>query len=733
VSILAVLVPLLLCAPACTKTTGPSSDAPLLVAPQTISDLDDYAQARNAYALLSLDAAARPAARAQLRGYLIGYLDRALAKDQLPKAIEALEQLSGLWVASELRALAPDPELAAAADRVYARVAPTGDERPALLALGISQAFGDSDDKARAELDYVELRDWVERTSEFGSEPGFDDHLDRLLEDVTALLPSPYLVDQLANVYLERHRNAQRQASFSSVSDPRVPFTGYLLARLYLRADDLDGAVAALDRLEIDAPTKALRDLIHDAAQISESGRSPADLDQLTREFIPEPDNRLPREIVNQGWGIVDNLAGRTLAAFPDHPPAHLARGRVLRSRNYIEAAIVHYELALSGKARATDREDLHRAWSELAQLYQFALETRAEAGASTTSAMLERVESFHDRAAHTWPQRPIEPGIALAWMSVAMSEFNAGHIDHATTLLEQAIAIEPEPAALSLLGTIATRRGQLEDARTQLRRLDKLAGNLGDQLDRYDWQISASMSLAEVESLAGDSEASVTKLREALRLLNTLLSYPGLPDPLRAEFCLRRAQVFFFLGEIELAMDDVRDAQRLAPEREDAYTQPLIFTVLHAHFDEAGEIFAAALARDSAELGVYYSLWILDLAQRLGHPAPALASEYLDNYAADESAQPWQRQLARHGLGQLSYAELSEAASDTRERSEAYFYEGLARWRDGKHPAGLELMTKVLDQQMMGDFEYQMAQSYLRWNELPKTARAALEPRGGS
>ena len=726
-SILAVLVPLLLCAPACTKANGPGSDAPLLVAPQTINDLDDFADARNAYALLSLDDAARPAARAQLRGYLIGYLDRALSNDQLPQAIQALEQLSGLWVASELRGLAPDPELAAAADRVYARVARSGDERPALLALGLSQAFSDSPGKARAELGYAALQDWIQRTSEFGNEPGFDDQLDRLLEDVTAVFPSPYLVDQLASVYLGRYRGAQRQGNFSSVSDPRVPFTGYLLARLYLRADDLDAAVAALDRIETDAPTRALRDLIYDASQTST--RSPADLDQLIREFIPEPDNRLPPEIVNQGWGIVDNLAGRSLARFPDHPPAHLARGRVLRARNYVEAAIVHYEQALAGKTRATDREDLHRAWSELAQLYQFALEVRAQSGAKTTAAMLERVEAFHDRAAHTWPQRPVEPGITLAWMSVAMSEFNAGHIDRAAALLQQAINITPQPAALSLLGTIAARRGQYDDARTQLRRLDKLAGNLGDQLDRYDWQISARMSLAEVEALAGDSEASVADLREALSQLNTLLSYPGLADQLRAEFSLRRARVFFYLGEIELAMSDVRDTQRLAPDRDDAYTDPLIFTVLHAHLEEAAEIFATALARDDAgpELGVYYSLWILDLAQRLGQPVPALAQDYLANYAANEAAEPWQRKLARHALGELSYAKLSEAASDPRQRAEANFYEGLARWRDGSHAAGLELMTKVLEQQMMGDFEYQMAQSYLSWNELPKT------PRGGA
>src|SRR5690606_23960148 len=144
------------------------------------------------------------------------------------------------------------------------------------------------------------------------------------LEDVSSILPSPFMVEQLSSVYLDRYRAAQKAGGVANSSNPRVAFTPYLLARSYLRADDLDGAIAAIDRLESDAPTKALRELIALANQTGEDARSPADLDQLIREFMPEPDNRLPEEIVRQSWGIVDNLARRTLLRFPDHPPAHL-------------------------------------------------------------------------------------------------------------------------------------------------------------------------------------------------------------------------------------------------------------------------------------------------------------------------------------------------------------------------------------------------------------------------
>lgn len=714
----------------CTRNNGPSVEAPLLTAPETIADLDDYTAARNAYAMLDANDPARADARAKLRTYLIGYIDHALDDEtQIDAAVNALEQLAGLWLPHELRNLAPDPELAAAAERVYVASASSGRERPALLAIGLWQAFGDKDGRAKAEASYAQLEEWLQRTDEFATEPRVLVLIDRVLEDVTAHFPSPYLVEALADVYLKRFRDAQQNPSLSGSGDPRIPFTGYLLARLYLRADNFDEAVAALDRIEGGEPTTELRSSIIAAAEASQTGRSPEAIDVLLREFTPRPDDRLPEEIVVQSWGIVDNLARRCLARFPGHPPAELARGRVLRAQNTIEAAIIHYERSFAGKIRPTDRDDLHRAWSELAELYQFALEAHTGADSSAgIEKMLERVERFHARAQEVWPQRPVEPTIELAWMTVALAEFNAGHIAQAESLMAQTLVLKPHPAALALLGTISLRRGDFEDARTHLTRLGKLSDRFGDEIDRYDWQTNSKIGLAEVEMFAGNRDAGVTQLRDALRQLNTLLSYPGLADSLRAEFSLRRARVFFLLGEVELGMNDAREAQRLAPERNDTISDPLMFTVVHGHLAEATQILATALARDDIDdLAIYYSLWVADLAERLGEPIPDLARARLKQIAANTSGTKWQRDLARHGLGELSYDELAKLAHEPRERSEAYFYEALRAWRGGSHKTSLDLMRKVVEQQMMGDFEFQMAQSYLRWNELPKTARAAL------
>ncbi len=712
----------LLALPACGHRSD-SSSPPAIDVPAELRSLDDYALARNAYELLPLGSPERAALRERLQTYLIGYLDEALSKQEPELAVEALEQMVGMWVPSELRSPAANPELAAAARRIYDATAPTGDERPATLGLFVEQAFGTAEQREHAEKAFGQLRDWIERGRGFSPDPSFYDELERLLEDVSGVFPSPWLVDTLADLYLERFREAQKHQNRLGRGDPRAPFTPYLLARLYLRADRIEEGVEALDRLELDTASKTLRDMLADAAD--PNMRSPLALDQLEMEFEPTPDTELPPEILRQSWGIVDNLARRTLARFPDHAPADLARGRVLRAEGLFQAAIFQFERALAGKNRTTGHANLHRAYEELAELYQAVLEQTADRDPDEATEMLARIEDFHRRAAEVWPQRPVEPGLSIAWLTLAHAWFQAGQITQAEQLLERSLEIEPQPGALLLLGTIAMRRGEFDEASKWFARLDELP--FEDQLARYDWEIRSAMQQGETDLLGGEREQAVAHLREALRSLDMLLSYPGLDDPLRVEFLTRRSRVHFWLGDNAAAMEDFREAKLLAPARLTVYATPLIFTVTHGQLDEAREIYEAALANDAVDedLRVYFSLWMIDLAERLGQAPPEQAKQTLRDYVAG-GHEPWPTKVARYGLGELDFDALIEAADDPRERSEAYFYEGLRRWRSGKHDAGIELMRKVLDANMMGDFEYEMAQSYVLWKELPATARAA-------
>jgi hypothetical protein len=126
--------------------------------------------------------------------------------------------------------------------------------------------------------------------------------------------------------------------------------------------------------------------------------------------------------------------------------------------------------------------------------------------------------------------------------------------------------------------------------------------------------------------------------------------------------------------------------------------------------------------------LKLYFSLWVNELALRQGLAPDHEAERFLEGYAAGTGGgDGWGRKLARHARGELTYAELLDGAHDRGERAEAFFYEGLRRWRTGDRAAGKKLLAQVVETNLMGFFEYDMAQAYLAWDDLPTHARVPM------
>ena len=148
-----------------------------------------------------------------------------------------------------------------------------------------------------------------------------------------------------------------------------------------------------------------------------------------------------------------------------------------------------------------------------------------------------------------------------------------------------------------------------------------------------------------------------------------------------------------------------------------------MLFVVNHGYYDLALETFRQVLPRDEvrASLKLYFSLWLHELALRQGLTQDPAVLEFLASYRADS----WQGKLAQHAQGKLSYDDLLRGATDSGEQAEAHFYEALRRWRSGDPTDAKLLMRKVLGTGRMAFFEYDMAQNYLEWNELPARARA--------
>ncbi len=715
---LALLLPLLALAPAaCKKAQSAETEVP--APPAAVVDLDSFENAYNDYALLPEGDPQRPAYRAVMLPYLEQYMDTATTSGDGDEAMSALQYTLSLYTPGELRSAGSQPSLARRADAIYSLVAKRGDEEPSLLCMAVAQHFGDPALREQAIENWDLIEQWLVNNGPYSTDPLLrEEQLERVLEQVSAVFPSPFVVQRLEALYVARYDVAKSmegsRSVVSSAAMRRTQITGYLLLRLHLRADDFEGAVASLDRVELEMPVAKLGEMTEEAMK---TRRNALPILTLAEQFAPEPGADLADPYVVQGWGIVDNLSRRAVTQYPGDAYAHLLRARALSNSGLREAAVFHLRKSI------TLKEDVFDAWQALAQLQQDVLTEQSERDPQRALSMLADVEAMHSRAAELWQDRPVQPGLPEAFYTVAEGLYQSGDVEQSTGLLERALKLEPTPPALDLLGTIAIKRNALGPARAHYKHLEDLSYN--DELSQLLWEARARQQLGEIEVREGDGAAATKHLRVALRHNNDLLARVADSPYGRAERYVERGHVLFVLGDVRAAMADFRKASELAPLSVKAYADPLRVLVAHGYFDEASELFGRAMNQPdlSNNLKLYFSLWINELALRQGQTPPADALAFLEAFKGSR----WGEALAQHARGALDFDGLVKAASDRGERAEAYFYQGLQAWRSGDEAAAEALMNKVVDTQMMGFFEYDMAQRYLRWGAPPVTARLPL------
>jgi tetratricopeptide (TPR) repeat protein len=687
--------------------------------PDVIADLDEFYVALNDFSLLEPGAPRHEAFRATLLSYLIRHMDEALTDGDEDEALDSLQYAIALFTPSELRSPIADPALARAGQRLYEVAARRGAEQPTLLALAVEQQFGSASTRADAVRRWAELEDWILRNAYWAQEPVMrHEELQESLDEIAAVFPTSFVVKRLADLYVARSDAARRAESrgmqMDAVIRGMMEFSGYLIIRLYLRADDLEGVAEALTRVETSMPVRKLAELVEAAHKPSRSARP---LLTLAEQFLPEGRGDIPAVFDTQGWGIVHNLALRAVREHPDDAYAHHLLARSLSQKGLYDAAIVHLKRTLDA------REDIHEVWEQLADLQQRSLVHLSSMDPAAALKRLEELEEFHRRAVKLWRDRPIRPGLAEAYFVVAEGLYSIGRVGHAEGLLERSLEIEAHPSALDLLGTIALKRARFKEARQRYQRLVSLGSD--DALSRLRWSVRARRALGEIERRRGNTERSTEQMRLALRAVDVLLTRPELDEEARAETLVERGKLHFHLGETARAMTDFREAAHVAPGSGAAYAGPLLFAVSYGYYDDAREIYRRALGSKHLRAGLklYFSLWMNELAQRQGRARDEDASKFLSDFEGEG----WEKRLALHAQGKLDFPTLIAAARDAGERAEAYFYEALRRWRTGDPEAAKKLMRKVLKTNMMSFFEYDMALAYLEWNDLPRTARPPM------
>lgn len=687
--------------------------------PRSVGNLDQFERGLNEYVLLADDHPQRDAYRDKLLGFLEEYLTTAVAAGDEDEAFTSLRYALSLYTPTDLRTAKPRPRLANAAHALYRVTASRGAERPSLLALAVQQRFGTPKVRDNALSDWEALEGWMTRNGPYAEEPLLrHEELERGLEDVAAVFPSPFVNQRLADLYVARYETAVRSRGhgrgIGTAAVRRIEITGYLLMRLYLRADDLEQAASALDRVELDPPVAKLREVLVDATK---PRRSPRPLLSLAEQFVPEPgaDPELP--YVVQGWGIVENLARRALARHPKDPYVHLLRARTFIESGLVDAAIHHLTRSIDIK------EDVFEAWEQLAQLQQRSLSRLAETSPSEALERLASIEAFHRRAIDLWQDRPIRPGLPEAYYIVAEGLYQVGKVDQAIEVLGRSQALQPGPQTLDLLGTIALKRKRWSEAARHYEALATLSYD--SEIAQLQWEARARQQLGLIALLGDDAAASAKHFKLALRHTNELLARGESDAARRSDRYVERGKLLFFLGDVELAMNDFEHAADLAPNNVKAYADPLLAVVSYGFAPQAKRIFRRAMTqpRVADSLKLYFSLWMNELAMAQGDPPDTEALAFLRGYEGDS----WGNKLAQHARGDLSFEDLIGDAADKGERAEAFFYEGLKTWRGGNATRARELLNNVVATEMMGFFEYDMAQAFLARGGLPKAPHPPL------
>ncbi|MCH9688497.1 MAG: hypothetical protein K0V04_44110, partial [Deltaproteobacteria bacterium] len=505
----------------CAHKGPPPIEVP--TAPPQVASIDDFEPALNRYVLLPQDHPARAEHRLILANFLVEYLQGALDEDNEDEAEAALRYSLSLYTPAELRTTGPHNGLATSAHRVYQRTARRGAEAPSLLALAVEQRFGDDTVRTRAVRDWRALEHWLVSNGPFATEPLLaHEDLERGLEKVAAVFPSPFVVQRLADLYTARYEAAVEAHAngrgLGNTSARRIEITGYLLMRLYLRADDPEGAVEAMGRVKGADTIDKLRDIVEDAFKNRRSARA---LLSLAEQFIPEDDADPAAPYVAQSWGIIDNVTRRALDRYPRDPFVHLLRARRMREEGLVGAAVHHLQRSIELK------DDVFEAWQMLAELSQLQLSQLSRRDADAALERLGEVESLHQRAMKLWSDRPIRPALPEAYFTVAEGLYQSGRVDDAEGLLDKGLAIEAQPQTLDLLGTIALKRGRFAVAQSHYEELARLP--FDDARAQLRWEARARGQLGEIALRRGDSKAGSEHLRVALRQINDLLGQPAM------------------------------------------------------------------------------------------------------------------------------------------------------------------------------------------------------------
>lgn len=716
-----------------TRAAAPASDK--------IESEEEYAVALQAYYELDPEAPSRSKQRIALLRYasarILGHGARGGEE-----GLDRLRDLCFLLDPPELWAPARLGEaertlLEGAARAVYDVQARVGNMDGTVLALGVLATL----DARVWQPRYEQHVGWMQEFDLGGGGEGRVPPLLRLIEaheHAVHDFPAPLLVERLAQLYRAR-RGGGDGGIMRLFRGAGELDTARAIARAYLRAGRPEEAHKAIADLRGKPDDDAvLRPLLDRVA----AGRAvPDDYTKLAMHLATHPGRRT----IDVTRGAVRDIGLEREAALQ---VCLLGAARFPRDADSAQCAaelIVTTAIGASQVGGGPERPRLPRAirllervvevapdrrqpHDLLASMYLDRLSTRiadesSDLGAAERDA--ERTIAFLETVRKRFPSTPLEVTPSQVWAELARGYYGRGEPQRAVTLLEQSIRATDNADAREQLGIIRLKRGDTQDAlRMFAAALELTAGRtlqdlvLRARVKRFEgdaWErMGQSERAASARKLAADAWEQVARMTDAAQ--------PRRERAL-AEALFERGRALFLIGRAEEAANMFEQAIGVAPMRGETYADIIAFLAPRNELEMAGKVYRSALSRPDRDvseyLKVYASLWLVDNARRLGQtPEPAAVA-----YLASVEGNRWYHDLARYASGRLSQRDLEARADTPGKRAEVDFYVGMRRLAEGQTGEARERWKRVVDSKMLGFFEFDMADHFLRFGSGP-TAR---------
>jgi tetratricopeptide (TPR) repeat protein len=696
----------LVCAGACVPPHGggklPKAALyyPRVTIPARITD-GSYKTQRDVYDALPTHTPGRDAYRALLLDHLLrrakAELDQQRERDGLKTFIAAATLFHPIEI---YRGQVRQDGLSALAARLVALLSPRGDEEGVVLPLCVQMSLRSADTALPAR--FAELAQWTDETQQLAhGRVAKGALLVKVLEKTVRVWPSPFVVEELRKLYIDRRLTLSqvvggaalrhlRNAFPSSMLDGGFLETGYKTARLYLRVGRLYDALTRVRELTDDASQDTeLRQLLELAASPSTNVKDHVRL----AEFFEERD----RDV---GLRICEDATER----FPEQAAAFECVGRLAASRDRFYLAVTSLERALQ---LAPDKQNYAEA---LARHYQRRLfEMIGDEQLDEARRELEQIEAFYGRCERRFKQ-PLKPPLGRVYYAVGHGYYNAGRIGLAVSAFERSVALEPTPDALVQLATIRVKRGDAAGAEQYLARAEK--SSMATPQERIFWQGRVEGLRGKALAAAGRADESKAALRRAVESWREWQAL-GLRPEARAEAYVFEAQALFGVGERGRAIDALERAIDVQPERKETYADVMALLTTYGHLPEALDAFHRALGRAevSEYLKTYCSFWVVGLATRASQRPDPLALEHLRTLRGDQ----WYVQLAQLLTGAATYEQVEARAKTVGNRAELHYYRADQLVAAGKLAEARALWQRVVGSEMMAFYEYDMASQNLR------------------